>query len=239
MLYGGGLKSIICVIRKFLRFLWETNITESDYSTAIPQSIPQRRKVYSGFSETEITMILDEIDQNTTVGKRDYAIIMIATKTGLRAVDIVNLKFENIDWRTKEIRIIQRKTGNPLSLPLEPDVGNAIASYILHARPDSESQVIFGYIKSGKKLKAKSLVALVGRLVSRCGLSNTRIRCGIHSFRRGFGKGLLESNVSIDMISELLGHTDINSSKPYIAIDEAGLKCCSLSLAGIAEVSKC
>lgn len=79
------------------------------------------------------------MDKETAIGKRDYGILLLAKKTGLRSVDIVNLQFNNIDWKNDEIHIIQHKTNRPLILPLEPDVGNAIYDYILHGRPVAES----------------------------------------------------------------------------------------------------
>jgi len=235
--YDGGLRSVINTIRQFLRFLCEADITKVDYSIAVPKNPPKHRKIYQGFSEKETDSILGGVNRDTIKGKRNYAIMLIAARTGLRAIDIANLKFENIDWRTNEIRIIQQKTGYPLSLPLTAEVGNALAEYILQARPKTDSSLIFGHIYSGKALKSASVSAIVKKYAINAGITNSHNRYGVHSFRRGFGKSLLEASVPIDMINELLGHTEMNSSRPYLAIDETGLKKCAISLSLNVEVA--
>ena len=232
----GGLRSIIPVVRQFLHFLFEAGITTVDYCVAVPKNAPKHRKIHQGFTESETAKILGSVDRNTVKGKRNYAIMLIASRTGLRAVDIANLKFDNIDWRTNEIRIVQRKTGNPLSLPLTAEIGNALAEYILQVRFKKDSPLIFGHIYSGKALQPQSICAIVKKYAKFSGITTPDNRYGVHCFRRGFGKSLLESSVPIDMINELLGHTEMNSSRPYLAIDEMGLKKCAISLALNAEV---
>ncbi|MBU3178946.1 tyrosine-type recombinase/integrase [Clostridium estertheticum] len=86
---------------------------------------------------------MNEVDRISLIGKRDYAIIYLASHTGLRAINIANLKFKNIDWINGKINITQKKTGGYLSLPLESDTGNAIADYILNRRTESESEHVF------------------------------------------------------------------------------------------------
>ena len=76
-------------------------------------------------------------------GKRNYAMLLLALRTGLRSIDIVNLKLGDIQWKRNTIEIVQAKTGTPLVLPLLTDVGNAIADYILNGRPDSQQPYIF------------------------------------------------------------------------------------------------
>ena len=75
------------------------------------------------------------------IGKRDYAMMVLAAQSGLRACDVVRLELGSINWRTREICLTQHKTGEPLSLPLEPESGNAIADYILNGRPTQRLQI--------------------------------------------------------------------------------------------------
>jgi site-specific recombinase XerD len=226
----GGLRSALPVIRQFLRLMFEVGVTATDYSVCVPRNTPKHRKIHQGFTDDEAAKVLGGINRNTIKGKRDYAMMLIAARTGLRAVDIACLSYENIDWRTNEIRIVQRKTGNPLSLPLTAEVGNALAEYILQARPKNNSSLIFGHIYTGKTLQPQSVCAIVKKYAKISGVTTSDNRYGVHSFRRGFGKSLLESAVPIDMINELLGHTEVNSSRPYLAIDEMGLRKCALGL---------
>jgi integrase len=131
----------LCVV--FFRFLFESDTTQVDLSLAIPQLVAPSRTVREGFSIEEVRKLLDVPDRKTSTGCRDYAMMILAAKTGLRGVDVIQLKRENIDWRRNEIRIMQEKTDKRLCLPLDPDVGNAIADYLLHHRPISSLPYVF------------------------------------------------------------------------------------------------
>ena len=93
---------------------------------------PAHRKYLSGFTQAEAEMIVSAPDRTTVCGKRDYAIMTLAKNTGLRSIDILGLKFSDVDWNRKELRMVQHKTDVPLTLPIEIPVCNAIADYILH-----------------------------------------------------------------------------------------------------------
>jgi len=231
--YDGGLGAIIYSVAQFLELLHEESITKVDFSLAIPKTSPRRRRIYQGFSCVEKDSILDSVDTDCPKGKRDFAIMILAAETGLRAIDIANLKLEDIDWYSNEIKLVQTKTGNPLSLPLMPNVGNAIADYILNARPNSYSRNVFNYHKREGRLQGQTIGAVVKKYANLSGTGVNHKRIGVHNFRRGFGKGLLEAKIPIDMINQLLGHTQTNSSRPYLSIDELGLKNCAISLSHI------
>jgi len=230
--YSPGSRGWLDNIRQFLWFLYEAGITEENFRYAMPDMPPKKRVVRHGFSESEVAGMLEAVDRESWNGKRDYAFLMIASRTGLRGIDIVNLRLASIDWYANEIRISQSKTGNALSLPLEPAVGNAIADYILNSRPKSSSEYIFvKHYDPSEHYSTKISYSIVRKYMVIAGIyDKDKPYRGMHSFRRSFGKSLLESSVPIDMINELLGHADINSSRPYLAIDENGLRNCALSL---------
>ncbi len=181
----------------------------------------------------ETKSLLGHPNIETAIGKRDYAIMTIASQTGLRAVDIKNLKRSDIDWRTNEIRIIQHKTKRALSIPLRTEMGNAIADYLLHGRPESSIPNIFLCAKSPIRPLGDYTISHIVTTHMKCAGVAKKTRRGSHSFRRSFGKKLLVAETSLDMLSELLGHTNINSSKTYAAINERELKMCALSLSFI------
>lgn len=233
--YPNGMKSCIPAIRSFLTFAFDTGLIVEPLQTAIPEIAAPRRVVRHGFSLEEENALLLSPDRSTTVGKRDYAMMLLAVQTGLRVVDISNLTFQNIDWRESALNLAQHKTGQMLSLPLEPTVGNALADYILNGRPECDCSYIF-LTKDPpyRKLRNRSASSIVTRYIQKCGIDRETIpRRGFHSFRRSFGARMLHSEVPLEMLSELLGHTSINSSKPYIAIDVEGLRTCAIGLSGI------
>lgn len=230
---AGGLDSTLFSIRTFLHFLKETSITSIDLSVAIPKLVAQRRTIREGFHVDEIDKLLNCIDRSTSIGKRDYALMVTAMQTGLRAVDIANLKRADINWRSNEIRISQQKTGVPLCLPLKPEVGNAIATYMLYGRQDCNSPYIFlCKDKPNRPFNSRSASSVISRYMRRAGIADSAMpRRGFHSFRRTFAIQLLDSELSLDLLRELMGHSKIDSLKPYLAINETGLKSCALGLA--------
>jgi len=233
--YGSGLSSMLGDIRKFLNFLQKVGAIGIDYSEAVPQGVPKRRKIRYGFTNDEVAAMLDTVNQDSQIGKRDYAMMLIAARTGLRAVDIANLKRLDIDWRTNEIRIVQQKTNVGLVLPLSPEVGNAIAQYLLYVRPDAETPYIFlDCYRPYDPIKPETIGSVVTKYMARIEAINpiTPNR-RTHAFRRGFAMNLLNAQISNDMMIEMLGQVEPNSSKAYLPIDENGLKNCAITLASV------
>lgn len=227
--YAGGLGSAISYVRLFLRFLYEHGLTEIDLSSSLPELVAARKIFHEGFTEDELERLLEHPDRDTAIGKRDYAMMVLAAQSGLRACDVVRLELGSIDWRTREIRLIQHKTGEPLTLPLEPESGNAIADYILNGRPDSVIPSIF-LCHTGvlRPLDARSASSVVSKHMKQAGIPAKRR--AFHALRRTFGTRLLQNEVSFELIQQLLGHRDMDSMKPYLSIDEQGLKMCALPL---------
>lgn len=222
-------------MRGFFKFLYEKNLSEVDLSAVLHITVPGHRKYHMGFSKQEVSNILSAVNRNTPCGKRDYAILMLAVNTGLRAIDVLGLQFKDIDWKNHEIHIIQHKTQRPLVLPLTIPVCNAIAEYTLSDRPKSDSPYIFLRDKNPyKKLESWSGYSIVKRNAAKAGITwSPEEWKGFHSFRRSIGNWMLEAEIPLSTISEILGHADVDSSKPYIMTHNSGLARCALSLRNI------
>ena len=141
--------------------------------------------------------------------------LLLADNTGLRAIDVAGLQFDNIDWNKDKIRIVQHKTGRPLILPLDTPVGNAIADYILNGRPEYDSPYLFlSMIRPFRPMLPNGIAGIVSRYIKKSGIENNpSLRKGFHSFRRGMGTWLLEAEMPLAMIREILGHSHIDSTK--------------------------
>ena len=239
MRYAGGLHSGIWSVRVFLRHLYQFHFTPVDYSHAIPAHVPIRKNHREGFHKDELLTLLSAPDTNLALGKRDFAIMLLAAQTGLRACDIVNLKRDNIDWRMGEIRLTQQKTGKPIVVPLTAECGNAIADYLLHARPSSNLPYVF-LCHSGVKrpINARSASAMVTRYMRRCELDHVAPWRGFHSFRRTLGTKLVQEETPLDVVQQILGHTHMDSMQPYLSIDELGLRECAIGLISERKVGK-
>ena len=131
-------------VRPFLRYLYNNQYIKVDLASIIPKEHYNKQpKLPSVYSEEEIRKILISVDRSTAIGKRDYAILCLASVLGLRASDIANLKFENIHWEHNIIKLVQYKTGKGLVLPLLPEIGNSIIEYLRYGRKKSNSQYVF------------------------------------------------------------------------------------------------
>jgi site-specific recombinase XerD len=237
--YPSGSHLAIFALRVFFRHLYQNGFTLENLSLAIPEIVACRRIFREGFTDAETVRLLDEPDLETDIGKRDYAIMLLATQTSLRACDVVNLKRENIDWRAREIRIVQQKTGKPQSLPLETESGNAIAEYLLTARPESDLPYIFlCHVGVLRPINNRTASSIVTKYLRRAEIVSTVPRRGFHSFRRSFGTRLLQNEIPLELLRQLLGHSKIDSAKPYLSVDEQGLKSCALGLVSRGKVGE-
>lgn len=230
-----GMSDYLTRLRAFFRYLAGEGIISETLPSTLQIKSAIHKKVHNGFTTEEADLIMAAVDRTQDVGKRDYAMMALARYTGLRAVDIIHLKLHDIDWYKNEIRIVQQKTQRPLTLPLENIVGNAIADYILNARPKSGSEHIFLRTRAPyEPLGQGNGTAIVTRYAERAGIS-TELGCpkGFHSFRRAIGVNMLSADVPLETISEVLGHSSSSSTKPYISIAADSLRCCAMPLTGL------
>ena len=138
-LAGYSFKTIeqnVCGIRHFLRFLYSTGILAVDYAEKIHMpAVSKSAKIPSAWKLDELKAMLAAIDRNSPIGKRDYAMILLACVLGLRIGDIKNLRFQNFSWEDKKLSIIQHKTHKPLTLPIPDAVGWAVIDCTKNGRP--------------------------------------------------------------------------------------------------------
>ena len=158
--------------------------------------------------------------------------ILLATVTGLRSVDIRRLAFSDIDWVNGEIRLVQSKTGNTLALPLTTDVGEAIQDYILNGRPASDLSNIFLSAKSPHvPLQDRGLYSAFNKYREKLG----RPVCAVHGLRRAVGTNMVVAGIPVTTVAQVLGHSRISATKQYISLDSAHLKQCALDFTGLPD----
>jgi site-specific recombinase XerD len=159
------------MFKSLLIFLFESGVTKEDLSLCVPK--PNRPKslpsVYSG---DEIEKLLSSVDRTVSIGKRDYAVLIIASHMGLRSSDIMNLSLTDINYEAGTIDIVQVKTSYPITLVMNDEVSEAIVDYIKNGRPQSSSDKIFlGTQAPYAPLTAASGHAIAHRYFSRAGIS--------------------------------------------------------------------
>jgi len=220
-------------MRKFMSFLNETNLSGVNADRYLLRPAPTKKKVLPCFSSQEADAILSAVDTTTALGKRDYAILKLAIETGLRVVDILGLRLTDINWYKCEISVIQSKTDEAIHLPLLADVGNAIADYILHARPESRSPHIF--IRSVKPHTGLGNSGngnnIIRKYLRKAGIPHEAWDGKtFHAFRRAQGTRLVEAEVPLSIVAQLLGHKDIDSTKRYVSQNNDKLRACCLGI---------
>lgn len=184
----------------------------------------------------DLTLIIQSVDRSTAIGKRDYAILLLAASSGMRSGDIANMKLSDIDWRKNEIHIVQGKTRVPIILPLNKSVGAAMADYILNGRPKSKSQQIF--LRSLAPFQGfkdgVSVACVLRRWMKAAGVSH-RLGDGktMHGIRRMLGTQMTVEGVPVSTVAQILGHQNINATKPYISLDIEGLRECALGFGSL------
>jgi site-specific recombinase XerD len=185
----------------------------------------------SVYSEKEISKLLASIDRSTTLGKRDYVILMLASHMGLRSSDIVNLSFAEINYVAKTIDIVQVKTSNPVTLVMNSDVEDAISDYIQYGRPESSSDKIFlNHQAPYGPLSAASGHAIAHRHFARAGITALGRRRGTQALRASYATALVAKGIPYVVVQEALGHDDPESAKYYARIDVRRLRSCALDV---------
>jgi site-specific recombinase XerD len=220
------------LLRNYAQYLYEKGLANIDYSKKIPSdNYRQQPRLPSTFSKEEIDLFIKSIDRGGPKGKRDYAIFLLALKLGLRSSDIANLKFENISWSTNEFTFDQQKTGKSLTLPILPEVGNAIIDYLKYGRPVSkESHCFLQVVSPYNKIAPHDVGNCVRFYLNRAGIDLRNRKHGPHALRHSFASGLLNEATPLPVISEALGHTTSMSTMFYLRIDTSSLKQCALEV---------
>ena len=154
---------------------------------------------------------------------RDKAIISLALYTGLRCIDIVNLKLSDIDWKKDKISIIQEKTGVPLELPLLSSYGNILYDYITKERPKADIENVFIRLDANLPLKVGGVISMIRLFFSKNDICGTK-RKGTHIFRHNITNNLLKNEIPQYIISHILGHVLPESINPYLHTDFYHLK---------------
>jgi integrase len=231
---SGSMYYILYSLKLLIEYLNNNDLISNSINLDYYHIKSKKQILVSGYSHEEIERIIHAIDRSTAIGKRDYAIIMLVLNTGLRGIDVRKLKLQDIDWHENSINIFQSKTSKPLKLPLKGCVCNAIADYILNARPKTTEQNVFvrniapfeGFINTA------ALDGIIERYCLSAGIPKKHLR-SFHSLRRSIGTWLAEKEVAIHTISQILGHTDMNSSKPYLSFNQKQMSACAMSFEDI------
>lgn len=236
-LSGSTVNDYRSVMKKFFDFLFEQGAIGKNLRGFVLKGSrsPEPQKVMDTYTEEEIRTMLSKMDRSSAIGKRNYVVVLLAASYGLRSGDITSLRFSEIDWKTSQIRIVQDKTKEPLELPLFASIGNAIINYWQNGRPTEakDDTIIVSHMKGtiGERLKSPTIHSIVSAAFSSADIPGWREKKhGAHSLRHSLATNMLKRNVSLPIISTVLGHRSTETSKTYIGVNIDRLRVCSLQI---------
>lgn len=228
----GTILTELGVIRRFLDFLY----ANGDLSVNLSETLPKHQlsripsNLPSSFTPEEVERLLSSADRSGPLGKRNFAVLMLAAKLGLRTCDIKNLKPENIDWGNRVIRITQTKTNEPLTLPLPADVGWALIDYIRYGRPISDAPEIFIRVCAPyESLRSFDHILVKAMRHAKIPFDRTAHH-GLHTLRHSLATEMLGQETPIYVIQEVLGHVNPCTTKRYTSINIGQLRSCALEV---------
>ena len=222
----------LCAVRSFLRFAADNGLVDATVVDAVPtvKSRTQTR-IPSVWDPGDVTKILEAIDRGNPCGKRDYAIVLLIARLGLRSIDVKRLELSDFDWPGNRLFVTQAKTGGRVQLPLLKDVGWAVIDYIRSGRPASNCPQVFvrhtapiGPFSDQDHLHQ---ILVKHARVARVAISEQR-RHGMHSLRHTLATRLMENGTPLEQIADILGHQSVRSTGVYLKSSLGLLAACAL-----------
>ncbi len=222
----------LCAVRSLLRFAAGEGLVDAAVLETVPAAKSTKQaRIPSVWDPADVAKILQAIDRGNPCGKRDYAIILLITRLGLRGVDVKRLRFADLDWPGNRLSMVQAKTGHRVVLPLLKDVGWALIDYVRHGRPRSECPQVFvrhtapiGPFSDQDHLHQ---ILVKHARAAHVPLGEER-RHGMHSLRHTLATRLLEDGTPVEQIADILGHQQVASTGIYLKSSLRLLAACAL-----------
>jgi integrase/recombinase XerD len=208
-------------LRALLRFLYLDGILETDLGSAMPPVAAWRgTRLPPTLSPGAVAAVLQSCDRSTTSGRRDYAILSLLARLGLRSGEVAALRLGDVDWRAGEI-LVRGKARRQDRLPLPVEVGEALASYLMEGRPRCAfRQVILTLYAPPRPIHPSSITNVVYRACRRAGLA----RVGGHRLRHALATEMLRQGGSLIEIAQVLRHSDLGTTSGYAKVDRMALR---------------
>lgn len=237
-LQKAGRRSLQAALRTFFRFCFQQDYIKQRLDKAVPTlRTYQLASVPRAIDDEAARKVLCSIDQSTSVGKRDHAIIMLLYTLGLRAGQLAALRLQDINWAKAQILIKAAKNGKSTVLPLTKAVGDALFSYIRDARPDSTCPEVF--LTSRAPYRSLAHSRAIGQIVSSHIIQsdiNSPTK-GTHQFRHCFASRMVAQGHPLNAVADVLGHRSLSNTFIYTKVDFQTLK--QVALEWPQEVSTC
>ena len=216
-----SLQGRVAELRSLLRFFYLQAMITTPLGEGVPPvpgwkdtGVPRR------LAATEVQALLDSCDQATASGKRDFAILLLLARMGLRAAEVAGLELEHFDWRAGEL-VVHGKAGRHDRMPLPAEVGEAVATYLLQARPGAGSRAAFLTLRPPPRPMGHTTVSqVVWRQCRIAGVGPVRA----HRLRHALATELLSRGVRLPEIAQVLRQRDLGTTAVYAKVDYSALR---------------
>ena len=233
------LRHTLRTLRRLFVYLSSLGLASRDLAISIPtlKGGTNGSALLSVYTEDELMKLLQTVDRANPIGKRDYAVLLLAVKLGLRRSDVRNLKLAHLQWDTPRIAFAQEKTGQVLSLPLLEEVGVALIDYLKHGRPPVVSEYVFlKHVPPYDQLSPVGFNNIANKYFRLAGIPLPKgKKHGLHALRHSLASHLLENQTPIGVISQILGHLNSRTTGVYLKIDRQQLRTCALEVPDVAK----
>lgn len=219
-----GAQPMVSALRSFLRFLFRHGETECDLSAAVLTVASWRlAEVPKYLKPAAVECLLASCDRSSPIGRRDYALLLLLARLGLRAGEVVTMELDDLDWRLGELTV-RGKGASHDRLPLPADVGDALAAYLRQDRPPCATRRVFVCMKAPCRgfHHASTVSTIVRRALERAGLNPPGK--GAHLLRHSLATGMLRNGASLAEIGEILRHRALTTTEIYAKVDIEGLR---------------
>ena len=216
---AGSAKNVVVALRSLLRFLHVEGLVAGDLAAAVPAVAPRPRGLPRALPAATVARLLDSCDRRSAVGRRDFAVLMLLSRLGLRAGEVAAIELRDVDWRNGEL-FVRGKAGRRERLPLPVDVGEALAGYVRRGRPRVACERLFlRVIAPIGPLTSDAVSEVVRHACRRCGLPVV----GAHALRHTAATETLRAGGSLAEIGQLLRQQTAFTTAIYARVDRAAL----------------
>jgi len=228
----GSAKYIVCGLRSLLRYLYIAGHTAAQLEAAVPKVAGWRLTgVPVTFGRAEVSRLLASCDRRSTFGRRDYAVLSLLSRLGLRAGEVAALGLHDIDWRAGEL-VVRGKGRRQERLPLPTDVGEALAGWLRRGRPRCESTTVFTRVRAPHRpLSSGGVSAIVRAACGRAGLPELNA----HRLRHTAATEMLRAGSSLTEVGQVLRHASVLTTAIYAKVDRDRLRTLALPWPGTAS----
>ncbi len=225
--HGMGVRTaqlMTTALRSFLRYLFQRGKIQADLAASVPTVADWRLSTVPKYlTPNEVERVLKACDRRTPIGRRDYAILLLLARLGLRAGEVMSLRIDDLDWRAGEI-LVRGKGLLHDRLPLPREVGEALTTYLRRDRPACPTRRIFVCMRAPRRALGGSatMTTIVRRALDRADLHPSLK--GAHLLRHSLATSLLRTGATMGEIGEVLRHRSSHSTEIYAKVDFKGLR---------------